>query len=82
MEGMNGKMAPVRAAIVILGASGDLAKKKLVPALVELLSCQVLSDDLAIIGSGRTDFSDDEFRKRSGCIDECCCIGFICERSG
>ena len=50
-------------AIIILGASGDLAKRKLVPALLKLYAKKELELSCAIIGSGRTDFSDRQFRE-------------------
>ena len=53
-----------RKAIVILGASGDLAKRKLVPALNALNQNKRLDPDTIIVGSGRTFFSDQAFRNR------------------
>jgi glucose-6-phosphate 1-dehydrogenase len=49
-------------AIVILGASGDLAKRKLIPALNALFLQGKLCGHVAIVGSGRSAFTDDEFR--------------------
>ena len=42
--------------IVILGAGGDLTKRKLIPALVKMLRCGLLHGDSKIIGvlKGRT----------------------------
>lgn len=51
-------------AIVILGASGDLAKRKLIPALGGLFKKENLFGSSVIIGSGRTDFDDQDFRER------------------
>jgi glucose-6-phosphate 1-dehydrogenase len=51
-------------AIVIPGASGDLAKRKLVPALDILFQQEKLGPSPLIVGTGRTSFTDDEFRKR------------------
>lgn len=53
-----------RTAIVILGASGDLAKRKLVPALFALYKKNELPKGTIIVGSGRSAFSDQEFRNR------------------
>ena len=53
-----------RKAIVIHGASGDLAKRKLVPALNALNQNKRLDPDTIIVGSGRTFFSDQAFRNR------------------
>jgi len=57
-------MAVSRSAIVILGASGDLAKRKLIPALATLYEQGELDASNVIIGNGRTDYSDPDFRKR------------------
>ncbi|MEM8873188.1 MAG: glucose-6-phosphate dehydrogenase [Planctomycetota bacterium] len=51
-------------AIVIYGASGDLAKLKLIPALYELLREGLLPDSFALVGYSRTKMSHDEFRDR------------------
>ncbi len=57
-------MSTVRCAIVILGASGDLAKRKLVPALQELYEKGRLSELCLIVGTGRTAYDDEQFRAR------------------
>ncbi|KAA8495792.1 Glucose-6-phosphate 1-dehydrogenase 2, chloroplastic [Porphyridium purpureum] len=49
--------------IVVLGASGDLAKKKTFPALFSLFYHDLLPDDFQIVGYARRDMSDDEFRE-------------------
>jgi glucose-6-phosphate 1-dehydrogenase len=49
-------------AIVIFGASGDLTKRKLIPALFELAACQSLARRFAIIGFARTEMSDAAFQ--------------------
>src|SRR5215213_8939358 len=51
-------------AVVIFGASGDLAKRKLIPALYRLVQERLLPAEFAIIGLGRTEMSSDEFRDR------------------
>src|ERR1700676_1321556 len=50
--------------IVILGASGDLARRKLLPALYNLEDCGkgMLPAETAIIGFARTQMSTEEFR--------------------
>lgn len=48
--------------MVIFGASGDLTKRKLIPALYTLFVNDRLQEGFSIIGSARTDFTDDEFR--------------------
>jgi glucose-6-phosphate 1-dehydrogenase len=52
------------AAIVILGASGDLAQRKLVPALSSLWELGQLEPPFVVMGSGRSEFSDESFRER------------------
>lgn len=52
--------------IVILGASGDLAHRKLIPALSTLYHKGDVDDSIRIIGTGRTVLSDDEFRNSFG----------------
>ncbi|MGI8507843.1 MAG: glucose-6-phosphate dehydrogenase [Gemmatimonadaceae bacterium] len=49
--------------VVIFGAAGDLAKRKLYPAIYELANQRLLSDDFALLGLVRDAVSDDEFRK-------------------
>ncbi|MET0625571.1 MAG: glucose-6-phosphate dehydrogenase [Pyrinomonadaceae bacterium] len=51
-------------AVVIFGASGDLARRKLIPALYRLVQERVLPAEFAIIGLGRTPMTDDEFREK------------------
>jgi glucose-6-phosphate 1-dehydrogenase len=48
--------------IVIFGASGDLTKRKLVPALFKLVQERLVPAEFAIIGVARQQFSDEEFR--------------------
>jgi glucose-6-phosphate 1-dehydrogenase len=50
--------------VVIFGASGDLAKRKLIPALYRLVQERLLPAEFAIIGLGRTPMSDEEFREK------------------
>jgi glucose-6-phosphate 1-dehydrogenase len=48
--------------IVIFGATGDLAKKKLLPALLDLSCAGLLPDDVRFVGMARQEMSDEEFR--------------------
>ncbi len=50
--------------IVIFGASGDLTKRKLVPALYDLAASRRLPMEFAVVGLSRTEMSHDEFRDR------------------
>ena len=49
--------------LVIFGASGDLTKRKLIPALYELHTQQLLPEKLAVLGVSRTNLTDLEFRE-------------------
>lgn len=49
--------------IVIFGASGDLSRKKLIPALFDLFLAGYLPEKFSVIGFARSPFSDPEFRE-------------------
>jgi glucose-6-phosphate 1-dehydrogenase len=51
------------AAILILGASGDLTARKLIPALFALRRNGYLSERSPVIGVARRGMSDDDFRR-------------------
>jgi glucose-6-phosphate 1-dehydrogenase len=53
-------------AAVIFGASGDLTKRKLLPALVNLATDKLLPKDFAVIGIARRPMSSEEFRRKIG----------------
>ena len=53
-------------AIVMFGASGDLARRKLLPALFELFVHQCLAPRFRLVGFARTQMSDEDFRKSAG----------------
>lgn len=48
--------------LVVFGASGDLAKRKLLPALFHLDGQELLNGNFTILGFARTAMSDDQFR--------------------
>jgi glucose-6-phosphate 1-dehydrogenase len=48
--------------LVIFGATGDLASRKLLPALYGLWHDRFLPDQFALVGVGRRDKNDDAFR--------------------
>lgn len=50
--------------LIIFGASGDLAQRKLVPSVFDLYRGGYLPDNFALLGASRTDFSDNDFRKK------------------
>ncbi len=51
--------------VVIFGASGDLAKRKLIPSLYNLVACGegMMPHESAVIGFARREMSIDDFRK-------------------
>ncbi len=50
------------AALVVFGATGDLAHRKLYPALASLASRHQLPRRFAVIGNARTEMDDDDYR--------------------
>lgn len=50
--------------MVIFGASGDLAKRKLIPALYNLARERLLSKEFAVVGFARRKMSHEEFREK------------------
>lgn len=50
--------------LVIFGASGDLTWRKLVPALYALNQQNMLPENFAVLGVGRSQLSDDDFRDK------------------
>ena len=48
--------------IVIFGGSGDLNKRKLIPAFFNLYLDKHMPENFAIMGLGRTEFENDEYR--------------------
>lgn len=52
--------------VVLFGASGDLAKRKVIPAMYDLASHNSLGPRYAIVGFARTPMSDENFRGALG----------------
>ena len=52
--------------VIIVGASGDLARKKLLPALFSLYSQGFMPDRFHVFGFARSAMSHEEFRARVG----------------
>ena len=50
--------------VVIFGASGDLTKRKLIPALYRLVQERLLPAEFAIVGLSRSEMSHDDFRQK------------------
>ena len=55
--------------IVIFGASGDLTKRKLIPALYNLAKGHLLPDRFSVVGYARSNVSNEEFRKKLRCVE-------------
>jgi glucose-6-phosphate 1-dehydrogenase len=53
-------------AIVMFGASGDLARRKLLPALYDLALHSCLAPRFKLLGFARTEMNDDAFRRGAG----------------
>jgi glucose-6-phosphate 1-dehydrogenase len=53
-------------AIILFGASGDLAKRKVIPAMYDLAQNNSLGERYAILGFARTPMNDDTFRSTVG----------------
>jgi len=53
------------ATLVVFGATGDLARRKLVPALYNIAHDGLLPGDFHLIGTARTELADEEFRDRA-----------------
>ncbi len=50
--------------LVIFGASGDLTQRKLIPSVFDLCKTDYLPDNFAVLGVGRTNLSDEDFRDK------------------
>src|SRR6266404_4322662 len=61
VNGNSGVREPVT--VVLFGASGDLAKRKAIPAMYDLALHKSLGPRYAIVGFSRTPMSDESFRK-------------------
>ncbi|MEM8834978.1 MAG: glucose-6-phosphate dehydrogenase [Planctomycetota bacterium] len=64
MTALNIGPQPTPCAIVIFGASGDLTKRKLVPALFDMFRQGRLPEHFFVVGVARSDMSDESFRER------------------
>ena len=57
---------PLTKGIVIFGATGDLCKKKLIPALYKLWQKELLSDNFLIMGSARREPTTEQWKESLG----------------
>lgn len=61
-QGLVEDRSPEPCTVVIFGASGDLTKRKLVPALFSLFTERLLPPGFAVVGYARKAMTDQEFR--------------------
>jgi glucose-6-phosphate 1-dehydrogenase len=61
-EGLRLARVPKPATLVLFGGSGDLAHRKLLPALYNLALQRLLPASFAVVGVARTSITDDAFR--------------------
>jgi glucose-6-phosphate 1-dehydrogenase len=64
LEGLGPRRTPEPCVLVIFGASGDLTRRKIFPALYALAYRRLLPERFAVVGSARSDWTEDEFRDR------------------
>jgi len=62
LEGLAAARRPEPCVLVIFGASGDLTRRKLFPALYAMAYRNLLPDPFAVVGTARTELENDEFR--------------------
>jgi glucose-6-phosphate 1-dehydrogenase len=62
LEGLRLRRTPEPCILTIFGASGDLTARKLFPALYSLAFRRLLPDHFAVVGSARSQMTDDAFR--------------------
>jgi glucose-6-phosphate 1-dehydrogenase len=62
-EGLRLERMPEPFAFVLFGATGDLAHKKVLPALYQLWRSNLLPHECRIIASGRRPYTDESFRE-------------------
>ena len=64
LQGLGARRTPSPCALVVFGASGDLTRRKIFPALYSLACRRMLPEQFAVVGVARRDWTDDEFRER------------------
>jgi glucose-6-phosphate 1-dehydrogenase len=64
LEGLQLRRKPDPCILVIFGASGDLTKRKLFPALYSLAFRRLLPESFAVVGVARSEETDEEFKER------------------
>jgi len=61
-EGLRLERVPDPSTFVLFGATGDLAHRKVIPALAQLWRTNLLPHEFMVVAVGRRGFGDDEFR--------------------
>ena len=61
--GLSRTLLPEPCSVVIFGGAGDLSRRKLIPAIYNLMLDGVLPENFAIVGFARTDLDDVRFRQ-------------------
>jgi glucose-6-phosphate 1-dehydrogenase len=64
LDGLRIEPAPSATTLVIFGASGDLTRRKLLPAVYHLSRAQRLPAEFNVVGVARTPMSNEEFRQQ------------------
>ncbi len=62
-EGLRLERVPDPFAFVLFGATGDLAHRKVIPALYQLWRTHLLPHEFSLVAFGRRDYGDASFRK-------------------
>ena len=65
------ELSPEPCILVIFGASGDLTRRKLIPALYHLFKSGGMPDNFCVVGAARSEFNEQDFRDamRQGVLD-------------
>ena len=70
-EGLRLERVPDPASFVLFGATGDLAHRKVVPALFQLWRTHLLPHEFTLVAVGRRPYTDDQFRAElKGALDQ------------
>ncbi|HXT31340.1 MAG TPA: hypothetical protein VN716_18710, partial [Vicinamibacterales bacterium] len=64
LDGLRIESTPEPTAFVIFGASGDLTRRKLLPAIYQLSRAQRLPARFSVIGIARSEMTDEQFRQQ------------------
>jgi glucose-6-phosphate 1-dehydrogenase len=63
LETICAEVAAPPTAMVVFGASGDLVSRKLLPSLAQIQERGLLAESFCLLGCGRTEYSDEQFRQ-------------------